>query len=195
MTTFQQQHDGRLAQAVPCKGSKPGSIPGRAFNTQIAQLAEQQTENLRVAGSIPAPWANFSTEGRIAGVLIDLENRDDRNHSCRVGSTPAPSAIFSTLGHVPRPATEPPKLSAVGSIPTPSAIFNGTLPELVKDLVANQRSTLAGGAGSSPAGSAIFMRVRLLLVVGRQIVNLLIRNTVGSIPTARTTLKTAVAKW
>ena len=188
MTTFQQQHDGRAAQAAPCKGSKPGSIPGRASNTQIAQLAERPTVNGERVGSRPTLGAIFSTEVRKAGVLIGLENRDLGLEALGGSSILSASANFNMVGSsVVEPRS--PKPNVVGSIPTRHAIFNGTLPELVKDLVANQRSTLTGGAGSSPAGSAIFMRVRLLLVVGRQIVNLLIRNTVGSIPTARTTLR------
>lgn len=42
--------------------------------------------------------------------------------------------------------------------------------------------------GSRPSFPANFMYVRLLLVVWRQTVTLLIRNIVGSIPTAYTNL-------
>lgn len=35
---------------VPCMGSKPGDV-----NVRIAQMAEHQTHNLKVAGSSPVP--------------------------------------------------------------------------------------------------------------------------------------------
>ena len=216
MTIFQQQHDGRAAQAVPCKGSKPGSIPGRAFNSRVAQLAERGTVNAQVRGSNPRSRANFPTEVRKAGVLIGLENRDlglealggssilsasasfQRlgssvvEHSVETrgvaGSIPALCTIFNMVGSSVVELRSP-KPSVVGSIPTRHAIFKRMCDGAVTCRPAKTRPTLTGGGGSIPPASAILTRVRLLLVVGRQIVNLLIRNTVGSIPTARTTLR------
>lgn len=215
MTIFQQQHDGRAVQAVPCKGSQPGSTPGRASNSRVAQLAERGAVNTKVAGSTPASRANFPTEVRNAGVLIGLENRDGSGppgpcefepHRLRQfrlgssvverliedqsvgGSTPSLCTIFNMVGSSTVERRSP-KPKVVGSTPTRHATLRNVNQTACPGPPAKRidRSNHCG-CGWSPLHSAIFMRVRLLLVVGRQIVNLLIRNTVGSIPTARTIL-------
>jgi len=101
------------------------------------------------------------------------------------GSIPALCTIFNMVGSSVVELRSP-KPSVVGSIPTRHAIFKRMCDGAVTCRPAKTRPTLTGGGGSIPPASAILTRVRLLLVVGRQIVNLLIRNTVGSIPTART---------
>lgn len=179
-----------MAQAADCNPAHPRSIRGRV--------------------------SKLSTEVRKAGVLIGLENRDlglealggssilsaSANLQCLgssvvehpveargvAGSTPALCTIFNMVGSSVVELRSP-KPSVVGSIPTRHAIFKRMCDGAVTCRPAKTRPTLTGGGGSTPPASAILTRVRLLLVVGRQIVNLLIRNTVGSIPTARTILR------
>ena len=192
MTIFRQRHDGRVAKAAQCKCAHPRSIRGRVSisrffqNPLVAQLAEHRPEKPGVAGSNPALGSNF-TEGTGKWCQTGLEI---------LGRGDEPAAFNSSaLRQFPRAGPSlvehrSPKPTVVGSPPTLRAIFRkvnraGAPGPFAKRIGRGRHR----GCGSSPSPSAISMRARLLLVVGRQIVNLLIRNIVGSIPTARTNLK------
>ena len=58
-----------IAQAVDAESSRlnPHLFPQRNFLGHIAQIVEQETENFRVAGAIPAVSANFPTRSQEAG--------------------------------------------------------------------------------------------------------------------------------
>ena len=202
MTIFQRRHDGRAAQAPACNPGHPGSIPGRVSTSGFFQISgssvvERGTVNAQVARSSRAPRANFPKEGAARRGQSGLENRGCRDE--RMGFDPSAfrqtfclgSSVvehgietpgvarsiralraISTPGHAPRPATEPPKLSAVGSIPAPGATLRNV----------NQKARLGPpakridrsnhcGCGWSPLHSAIHASEADTVYVPRWIVD------------------------
>lgn len=170
-----------MAQAPGCNPAHPRSIRGRVSNTQVAQLAERPTVNGERVGSRPTLGAKFPTEGRNAGVLTGLENRDgpgDRPcgfepHTFRqhrgssvvergaenargAGSIPALGTTFNASGSstVEQRSPKPP---AVGSNPTRRATFwkvnRAGAPGPFAKRIGRGRHR---GCGSSPSPSAIF---------------------------------------
>ena len=220
MTTFQQRHDGRVAQAATCNLAHPRSIRGRVSNTTVAQMVERPAVNGEVVGSRPARGANLSMGGAAEWPASGLENRgvpdegqgfdsfttrqflkhlgssvvERGPEKSRVaGSIPALGAILNMVGSS-MVEQGPPKPHVVGSIPTRHATFKGTLPELVKDLVANQRSASRGSAGSSPAGSAISCASTPSIGEDYWAVNPVATACGGSIPSAHTSLRLRLSR-
>lgn len=117
--------DGRAARQRPAKAVESGSTPDRA--------------------------SILSTEVRNAGVLIGLENRDDRNQPCRGGSSPSASANF------PKPVVA--ELDSRHRIETPAIevriLSSGPLSCQVSSAVEREAYTLRVG-GSIPSLGTIF---------------------------------------
>lgn len=158
MTIFKQRRDGRVVKAPACN-------PG-------------------FAGSIPAHVSSFPTGGADSGVKAVLKTVGFLTKG--QGSIPSPPAIFKRIaGHGVWRWIPNPRLA--GSTPARCAIFRtvtrtGARSRLLNGVLFQRR------VGIVPSAVRHFMRVRLLLVVGRRIVNPLIRNAGGSIPPARTIL-------